>query len=158
MSISPTRMAGLLAAVNNIRMLLADDRSDDPQLLTNSLEGETDVIETLDYLAELVMADQALVAAAKERAQRLEARIDRHKAYAIRLLEEADLKKLERPLYTASLRYTQAVEIDSEHTLPPGFLRTAPDKAAIAKALKHDEAVPGAHLAEPRPSLTLHTK
>src|SRR3954463_838937 len=134
-----------MSAAMRVKAMLGD--TDDERLLADALEGSTDVMELLDRLIERTNADAALVKSGKERLARIDHRNERTRALIQRMLEALDLRRLERPLATLSVSAgPRAVVITDEAELPPAYLRSAPDKPAIAAALKAGEAVPGAEL------------
>jgi hypothetical protein len=135
--------------------LIAELPEDDERLRHDSLEGETKFFAVLDDLAEAALSDIKLVELARERIRRLEERADNRKSIMARMLEIVELKKAERPLYTASIARRRAlVEVPTNEELPAAFIHEAPDKLLIAKTLRHGELVPGYELQE-KPDLTL---
>jgi hypothetical protein len=155
---SAFRVERAMSAAMQVRDLLGDDP--DERLLADALEGSTDVMELVDRLIERSSADAALVRAGKERLARIEARNERTRGLIARMLDALDLRRLERPLATLTLADARrGVVITDEDELPPAYLRTAPDKAAILSALNAGEVVPGAALSNGAgPVLTMRTK
>ena len=151
---SAYQMEAAMSAALQVKATLSDDGDD--ALLLGMLEGETDVFELVDRLAEQAVADKKLAEMASERAKRLEARAARHRDLILRMLEALEVRKLERALFTASVGYrTKAIVTDPE-ALPETLMRRSPDLHAVAKALK-DGPVDGAELSNPTPVLTLRT-
>lgn len=77
------------------------------------------------------------------------------RAYLLDNMQRADMEKIECPLFSISIRKNPpAVEIIDQLSLPSKFMVTpepkppvaAPDKKAIAAALKAGEDVPGARM------------
>src|SRR3954465_14833234 len=140
---SAFRVEKAMSAAMQVRDLLGDDP--DERLLADALEGSTDVFEVVDRLIERSSADAALVRAGKERLARIEARNERTRGLIARMLDALDMRRLERPLAPPSVADgPRAVVITDEAELPPEFLRSVPDKPAIAAALKVGGVVPGA--------------
>src|SRR4051812_34078747 len=140
---SAFRVEKAMSAAMRVKAMLGD--TDDERLLADALEGGSDVFELLDRLIERSNADAALVKTGKERLARIEKRNERTRGLIQSMLEALGLHRLERPLATLSISDgPRAVVIVDEAELPAEFLRSAPDKPAIARALKAGEAVPGA--------------
>lgn len=153
---SPLRTIPSLALIEAVSAELADFREDD-QAFWDSLDGETDVLDVLDYLIEGTLEDAAMVEAIEARMAEIAARKlrvqergkARRRAIA-RILQATGMKKAERPLATISLRAPSArVEVD-EAELPSQLMREKimrqPDLVAIRAQLDQGETVPGARL------------
>jgi hypothetical protein len=143
-----------MSAAMQVKATLPDD--DDTALLIGMLDGETEVFDLLDRLAESAIADKLLAERATERAKRIEQRAERSRDVIRKMLDALELQKLERPVFTASIGYRTKAIVTDQAALPADLLRTAPDMHAIARALK-DGAVAGAELSNPVPVLTLRT-
>lgn len=155
MNISPAR---LTAAMSAAQQLLASLPDDDERLRRDTVDGQTDALDLMDWIAEQVIADEALVERARERAKRLEQRADKRREIIARMLEALDLREpLQRALYTASLTYRSKPQVIDADLLPREYFREAVDLIKLGKAL-HDGEVPGATLSNPMPSLTLRTR
>jgi len=145
-----------MVEVTKIRELLGDD---DAQLVLDTIEGQTFAIELLDRIVEHVMADEALVRVGTERLKRLETRAEKWRNVATHIIQKLPApysQKLERPLYTASVRYHQGVTITDESLLPHDFFnKPTPDRRHIASFLNKGNELPGAELSNARPILTL---
>lgn len=134
--------------------MLGDDF--DPVTFWDSLDGETDALDVLDYLLASMQDDTALAeasnAAAKAialRAKRIADRAAAKKRTLGMILDATGQKKVERPRGTVSrLAGRLSVEITDEASVPSQLCKTtvAPDKAAIKKQLDAGEDVPGARL------------
>lgn len=150
---SPRQIEAAMSAAMQLRAELGED---DAQLVADTLEGETQVFEVMDRLAESAIRDELLVATAQARAQRLQQRAQRIRATLQQMMDALALSKLERPLYTASLAYRRHAIVTGN--VPADYLRTAPDMRRVAKDLLAGEKVAGAVLSNPQPSITLRTK
>jgi hypothetical protein len=146
--------AAMVAAQQAISALPDDG---DNVLLLNTIEGESDVLEVLDRVVEHAVADAKLVELARERARRLEERAKRTRNVALQIIEALGVSPLERPVYTASVSYHRELGSLNEAELPDEWWRRAPDKIAIAKALRAGQEIPGASLGNDAPRLTLRT-
>jgi hypothetical protein len=129
----------------------------DNVLLLNTIEGESDVLEVLDRVVEAAIADKKLAEFARERARRIEARSDRAREIATRIVEALGVSPLERPVYTCSLTFPRKPLVTNADELPDTYIRHAPDMVAIGKALRAGETIPGAELKNPAPQLTIRT-
>jgi hypothetical protein len=140
----------------------------DEELTLDMIEGETRLFDMLDQLAEARAEDLAMVEAIKlreadlsERRKRIAARADAHRDLVHKALEISGQRKVERPLYTASIAAGRAsVVITDELALPDYYIRTKrePDKTKIGDALKGGETVPGACMSNAPPSCRIQMK
>lgn len=121
-----------------------------------SLESETDLLDYFDRVAEKVVADDRLAASAAERAKRLKARADKRKDLLMFMMDIMGVKKLERPLVTASVQ-KNPVSLTILGEVPDLYMMSVPDKAAIIKALKAGETVQNAELAPEKFHLRMGT-
>ena len=144
-----------MSAAMEVISTLPDD--EDHALLLGSLEGETDIMEVLDRVIESSIADKKLAELARERARRIEARADRTREIATRIVEALAISPLERPVYTASLTFPRKPLVTDEEALPSAYIRHVPNMIAIGKALRAGETIPGAELKNPAPLLTIRT-
>ena len=137
----------------NIRDVIGDD---DEMALT-AVEGETGLIEAITQavhrLHELDAHAEAIGIQMKslgERKSRFEAQHDRIKAAVAVAMGQAELRKLELPSATLSIRAVAAkAEITDEALIPSKFWKPQDpklDKKAVLDALKAKEDVPGATL------------
>lgn len=142
--------------------------ADDAQTLADTLEGETGLVDAAAALLRSALDDEAMEEAAQKlaadksaRARRFGQRAMMKRDMALSLMQGADLKKLEQPDFTASISKGRGkVVIADETALPEAFVRVSrtPDKTAIGDALKGGQAVPGALLSNPEPTLTVRTR
>jgi sugar-specific transcriptional regulator TrmB len=134
-----------------------------------ALESETDFNEVLTSVVRKIEDTKALVIGTKDRLEELKARIDRFdvrvfrlRELACKLMQSADLKKLELPEATLSLRAgTQQLIGDADaEIMPRQFQRVtlSLDKTAIKEAIKAGQTVPGFALSNAPPSLTIRIK
>ena len=126
--------------------------------LVDTEAADADVFSLIDRIAEQAIADAQLVGMARERAQRLEQRAERHRGLLLRMLEALDTPKLERGLFTATISHHRKPVVTDAAAVPPDYQRQTPDMQAIAKALNAGKAVAGAELSNDQPRLTLRTR
>lgn len=93
---------------------------------------------------------------ATERAKAIEARAESMRAYLAKWLADAGIERVEGPGVVISWRKSSAVVVDEPALIPQEFWRVpeppppAPDKFAIAAAIKSGVEVPGAHVEQRR--------
>lgn len=141
----------------------------DAQLVTDSIEGETDFFETLDALLLADLQDEAFEAALTEakavldvRKGRIAARRQTRRAGIERAMLMLDQKKIERPGATLSLANRRpALEVVDEAEIPAEYWKAGKptlDKKALAEALEAGRSVSGAHLSNGTQTLTVRRK
>lgn len=150
---SPRRVEREMSKLDQLRAQLGEDFD------VSVIESETDALEIVDDYVASIIADEALVAAGKERLKRIEARANKNRERVVRIVEDKmpPGMDLERPLYGASLGYTQKVIITDENKLDAEFFNMSPDKRKILAALNKGP-VSGAELSNLTPHLILRTK
>lgn len=143
--------------------------AEDEGALLDTLEGLTDLNENLIAILRsrdddlmLVTGIEARVKELNERKARLELRADAKRAFVCRVMEEAELKRLDAPDWTVSLgRKPQAVQITDEAAVPAEYWREkvtrSVDKTALKAALATGK-VPGAALDNGGVQLTIRKK
>lgn len=142
-----------MIAANALREALG---TDDDDLLRDSIEGETDLHEmiaaTVTSMDEDTMLADGLanrIYDLKTRAARIEKRIATKRAAIEQAMVIGDLKTLELPTITATVkRTTPGLQITDEAMIPEAYWKAKDpvlDKAALKKALK-DGPIPGAQL------------
>lgn len=111
-------------------------------------------VRNLEASAEAIKQAEADMA---KRRQAIEHRAARVRQYLQFNLEKAGIQKIDCPFFKLSLRDNPpSVVIDAPTQIPTSFMRqpepppAAPDKKAIAEALKNGQDVPGAHLTRTR--------
>lgn len=147
------------------RALEALESSDDlpPEVIRDTLEGlegqlQEKATNVALFLRNLESTAEAIEAAADkmyERSDRLRKRAASLHSYLLFNMQAAGISKVESAYFTLQLKKNPpTVVIDSENLIPANYMRTpepppppkpVPDKAAIAKAIKAGEEVPGAH-------------
>lgn len=155
MSVSPRRLLNEMSKVDQLRAELAVGNTPDPKLLIDTIEGQTQAFEYLDAYVESVIADEALAAAAKAKAKRLEARADVHRATVLAIMEKVGIRRADRPVYTASVAHRAKLQVIDEARIPFAYQRISLDKLALAAALRKGEKIEGAVLSNPAPILSI---
>jgi|SRR5690606_35204500 len=140
----------------------------DEQTIRDTLEAESGLYDKLDAIFAVLTEKQARAAAMAAEIERLGALLNTEESQLDRLrgllefgLKASGEKKIERPLYTVSLRKSPpAVIVDDESQIPRDYYTDpappAPrlDKALVKKALQEGHHVPGVHI-EQRLSLQI---
>ena len=140
----------------------------DEQLLLDSLEGETDFHRFLAAVVRRICEAEAcaegigdLIREVRERQARFEQRSDAFRSMAFKLMTAAEVRKVELPQATLSIRAGQPkVIVTNEDALPPSCIRIKrePDKIALKEHLMRGEHVPGAEMSNAEPVLSLRIK
>lgn len=136
---------------------MADLLGDDAELIANTIEGETKLVDVMQAafrrIAELnglMSGIDSMVADLKHRGERFERQRDTLRQLLCEAMSVAEMKRLETPHGTASLRAVPPkAEIINEADIPSKFWKPQPpklDKKSVLDALKANEPVPGATL------------
>lgn len=149
-------------------MLLYPELADDEILRADMIEGATDLHETLRELERTRRQADSFAGAIKqtivelsERKARFERRDEAMRALMFQLMEYANLRKLELPEATLSIRQGQPkVVITDETIIPKDYMRVKvePDKTNIKAAISAGKTVPGAELSNATDVLAIRTK
>jgi hypothetical protein len=141
----------------------------DDETLADTLEGLTDLNDLLTEVIRSALDDEALLSALKsriadmrERAGRIGARAEKKRLLVAEAMAQAELKRLEMPDFTLSLRVGSAsVVVTDEGAIPETFWKPQSpklDRQGLSQALKAGETIPGAVLGNPQPCLSVRTK
>jgi hypothetical protein len=150
--------------------LLAEYRDAiDEETLRDTLEGISSLPEALAAVVRSYL-DDLMVAAAlgmrigdmQARLSRIESRVDKKRATITQVMEKADIKKLEQPDFTASLRaIPPGLVVGDESLVPADYWRPQPaklDKRGLLAALNGGASVPGVGLGNGGTTLSVRTK
>ncbi len=149
--------------------LAAEDPSLDEQTLADTVEGLTDLHEILGAVIRAAVADEALasglkgrIAEMEDRLARLQDRAAKRRQIAKEVMTELEIKKLEAPDFTASLRpgFPSLVVIN-ENEIPSIYWEPRDpklDRATLIADLKHGSEVAGATLSNSEPVLSVRTR
>jgi hypothetical protein len=98
----------------------------------------------------------------QERLRRFEARADKKRALVGQVMEKADLKKLQEPDFTLSLRAVPpALVVSNETEIPGDYWRPQPaklDRRGLFAALQTGAIVPGAALGNGSMTISVRTR
>jgi hypothetical protein len=148
--------------------LMIEDTNIDEQTLADTTEGLTDLHELLAAIVRGALEDETLAGMLKVRMSEMADRLERfqHRAEKRRQLVrdvmlETDVKKLQMPDFTASLRNAPPhVVVIDENLIPETFWENRPHlrKRELLDALKDGAQVEGAALSNPGMSLSVRTR
>jgi Siphovirus Gp157 len=149
--------------------LLADYPGIDPDTLGDSLEGITNLHEMITAVIRSALADEALqvglrtrIEDMRQRLSRLAERCSKKRQLALEAMNEAGLKKLEQPDFTASARLgAPSLVVTSERDVPESYWIPQPprlDRQTLTSDLRRGDQVSGACLGNAAPILTVRTK
>ena len=149
--------------------LLANWPEIDDETLTDTLEGITDLHEMIAEVIRSALADHAMAVGLKLRLEDMKTRRDRiqlrasnKRQLALDAMIEADIKTLTQPDFTASARSgTPSIVITSEDQIPEDFWIPQPaklDRQALLATMKAGQAINGAALSNPEPTISVRTK
>jgi Siphovirus Gp157 len=141
----------------------------DEQTLRDTIEGISSLPEALAALIRSYLEDLSLSAALgmrienmQERLKRIELRADKKRDLVTSVMEQADIKKLAEPDFTASLRVVPpSVVVVDEQQIPLDFWKVQSpklDKQGLSLALRAGVPVPGAILSNSGITLSVRTK
>ena len=149
--------------------LLADYPEIDADTLQDTLEGITNLHEMIAVVIRSALVDEALQAGLRTRIEDMRQRLTRlaerglkKRQLALEAMNEAGLKKLEQPDFTASARLgAPPLVVTSEGDVPESYWIPQPpklDRQTLTADLRHGDKVPGACLGNAAPILTVRTK
>jgi len=155
-------------SIENLKIAYPTLIEDDEAWLA-TLESETDFNEILTTIVRRIEDTKALVIGTKDRLDELQTRKERfeHRVYtlrelAFRIMQAADLAKVEMAEATLSLRAgtPQLIGDADPRTMPDELCKISRslDRTAIKAALKDGVTVPGFSLSNSPPSLTIRIK
>jgi Siphovirus Gp157 len=141
----------------------------DEETVRDTLEGITDVHEIIAAVIRSALVDEALQTGLRTRIEDMRRRLARlaergfkKRQLALEAMNEAGLKKLEQPDFTASARAgSPPLIVVSQGVIPEDYWLPQPpklDRQSLLAALKQGHQVPGAELGNPKPTLAVRTK
>ncbi len=148
--------------------LLIEDPDIDEQTLADTTEGLTDLHELLAAIVRGALQDESLAQMLKARIVEMSMRLDRFQIRAEQRRElvrdvmmETEIKKLQMPDFTASLRSAPPhVIVTDEKLIPQSFWEMRPHlrKSDLLAVLKDGVEVEGAALSNTGMSLSVRTR
>jgi hypothetical protein len=147
----------------------AQDPQIDEQTLADTVEGLTDLHEIVAAVIRAALADEALARGLKCRISDMQGRLDRLEDRAAKrrqiakdVMVELDLKKLNAPDFTASIREgIPALMVLNEDAVPSIYWQPSEPRLKrqeLAYELKQGAEIDGVALSDPEPVLSVRTR
>jgi hypothetical protein len=147
----------------------AQDPQIDEQTLADTVEGLTDVHEILQAVIRAALSDEALILGLKCRISDMEGRLERLRDRAAKrrqiardVMVELDLKKLNAPDFTATIREGMpSLVVFNEDAVPSIYWQPSEPRLKrqeLAYELKQGAEVPGVTLSNPEPVLSVRVR
>jgi Siphovirus Gp157 len=141
----------------------------DDKTLQDTLEGLSSLPEVLAVVVRSYLDDLSLTAALgmrvanmQERLARFEARAEKKRALVTQVMERAQLKKLQEPDFTVSLRAVPpGLVVSDDAQIPADYWKPQPpklDKRGLLATLSAGENVPGAMLDNGGTTISVRTR
>lgn len=141
----------------------------DDEAFLISLESETDFHEQCEWFIQAIVELEAFSASVGEliksyntKQDRIDGRVEWMRRMLLNLMEQSGQRQLKYPCATASVSYPThgKVVVSDILAVPDGFVVTdrKPLKTLIGEQLKAGQDVPGCHLSNPEPRLTIRVK
>lgn len=167
-SLTVRKVGQELSRAVEIRKALAE-HADDPQLILDTIEGETDLAEACAVVWEETLEDEtmitginAMICTLQARQARLERSIETRRGIILMAMDRAGVGTIKTPLATLSVTVTpRKVIVTDEAQIPARFWQPQDpklDRKALGEALKASEPVPGATLSNAGITLTARVK
>lgn len=149
--------------------LRAQDPEIDERTLADTVEGLTDLHQIVEAIIRSALVDQALatglkgrIAEMEDRLNRLQDRASKRRQIAKDVMVELDLRKIEAPDFTASIRPGMpALMVIDEKAVPSIYWEPRDPKLnrqELLADLKQGAEITGAALSNPEPVLSVRTK
>ena len=145
-----------------------EEHQDDYQAFWDTLDGETDILDAVGALLEMIVDVQADEAAAKFKAETYKKLCDKHKSRQdslkrtlLSVLNATGQRKIPHAFGTVSLRQgIESVVIHNEKEIPSQLCKVTvtPDKTEIKKQLKSGVEIDGAELVTGPQTISIRMK
>ena len=147
----------------------AQDPQIDEQTLADTVEGLTDLHEIVQAVIRSALADEALARGLKCRISDMQCRLDRledraskRRQIAKDVMVELDLKKLNAPDFTASIREgIPSLMVINEEAVPSIYWQPSEprlNRQELAYELKQGAEIVGVALSDPEPVLSVRVR
>jgi len=159
-----------LAVYRTIReRIIALEADIDEATLADTLEGLTDIHEVLAAIVRSALLDEALAEGLKGHIQLLQGRLQRltergaeRRRIARDAMVEVDIKKIAAPDFTVSVRSgSPSLLVIDEGAIPEPYWEPREprlNRAELLADLKRGVDVPGSHLSNPEPVLSVRVR
>ena len=149
--------------------IIALEADIDEATLADTLEGLTDIHEILAAIVRSALLDEALAEGLQDHIRRLQERLQRltergaeRRRVARDAMVEVAIKKVAAPDFTVSLRPgSPALVVVDEAAVPEPYWEAREprlNRASVLTDLKRGAVVPGTHLSNPEPVLSVRIK
>ena len=147
----------------------ARDPDIDEQTLSDTVEGLTELPDIIEANIRSAVVDEALakglrcrIAEMQDRLSRLQDRASKRRQIAKDVMVELDIKKINAPDFTASVRPgLPALQVLNEEDVPPMYWQPSEphlNRQELTRDLKQGVEVAGATLSEPDPVLSVRVR
>ena len=147
----------------------AQDPQIDEQTLADTVEGLTDLHEIVTAIIRSALQDEVLASALKSRISDMQARLERlqdraskRRQIARDVMVELNLRKLNAPDFTASIREgTPSLMVINEEAVPKIYWTPCEprlNRQGLTRDLKQGEEIAGVTLSNPEPVLSVRTR
>lgn len=166
----PMNLSGALAEHESLKVELRKAFVDiDDETLRDTLEGLSNLPEALAAIVRTYLEDLTLAAALgmriadmQERLTRFEARAEKKRALVTQVMERAEVRKLQEPDFTVSLRtVAPGLVVSDEAAIPADYWKPQPpklDRKGLLASLNAGEVVPGAALGNGATTISVRTR
>jgi hypothetical protein len=153
--------------IANLYLQFPELKGDDEMLKVDTLEGATNLKEFLSAVLdgygkaqEGVVGSKARLDDIKARHTRYEMRVDFLRGMMMKILSAADIRKIELPEATLSIKNGVPKVIGDPDMVPDEFCRItrSPDKEKIKTALLNGQSIDGWTLSNGEPSLAVYPR
>ncbi len=169
MALSGSRQLQLETRAASVLRNLLLELTEDPDAIRDTVEAETNLRESIAAAYADQMEDQILldglnftIAKLKERAERMEWRLEKRKAAIQKAMELGEIQKLQLPEAALSLRATpRKVEVTDMVVIPEQYWipqNPTLDKSKLKEDLLADIAVPGCTLTNGGVTISIRQK
>jgi hypothetical protein len=149
--------------------IIALEADIDETTLADTLEGLTDIHEVLAAIVRSALLDEALAEGLKGHIQRLQERLQRltergaaRRQIARDAMVEVDIRKIAAPDFTVSVRAgSPSLQVVDEAVIPGSYWEAREprlNRAEVLADLKRGLDIPGTHLSNPEPVLSVRVR
>ncbi len=153
-----------------LREQLIDEYSDiDEETLHDTLEGMTNlheklaaVIRSQQHDSDISKALKERIAVMRDRLKRFEMKVEKKRELVTYVMECADIRKLNEPDFSASLRLVPpSLHVSDEKEIPGNYWIPQPpklDRQGLLAQLKNNQSIPGASLTNGAQTVSIRSR